>query len=381
MNNMASPVANFNPIRFRHGLHQRPELSLHEENTAELIATQLHEFGLEPRAQIGGHGVVCVIDSGFPGETTLLRADFDALPIHERNSIAHCSIHPGVMHACGHDGHTTSLMVVAHQLAMTPPTLGKVILLFQPAEEIGTGAASMLSDSWLQKQEVDNVFAYHNLPGYPLNSVIVKPNAFACASTGVVIELEGKTSHAARPENGINPTIAMLDVIQYLQNLPKQYPETFTLVTVVHATLGEQAFGTAPGKATIMATLRSDDGVQFHKMKEELLETVSSIASRDALTGEVKWQESFNAVVNSAKHCEIVCHQAKLLDLPLVQLDEPMRWSEDVSEFLAKWPGALFCIGSGVDHPELHNPDYDFPDALIESASSVFIGIIDQLHH
>ncbi|MEZ8195098.1 amidohydrolase [Vibrio cortegadensis] len=380
MDNLVSTLSDFNATEFRRQLHQYPELSLNEVNTAALIAAQLREFGLFPVTQIGGNGVICTIESGVAGDTTLLRADFDALPISEKSSIAHCSRHEGVMHACGHDGHTASLMLVAKHLAITPPQFGKVVLLFQPAEEIGTGAASMLNDNRVATLNVDHVFAYHNLPGYPLNTIIVKPNAFACASTGVIIELEGKTSHAARPENGINPTSAMVQLIQYLQNLPQKNSEAFTLVTVVHAYLGEEAFGTAPGKATVMATLRSDDGPLFEKMKSDLRETVSEIAVRDNLTCHVEWQESFNAVMNSPKHCDIVCQQAEKIGLPLVELDEPMRWSEDVSEFLAKWPGALFCIGSGAEHPQLHNPDYDFPDQLIETASAMFTGIIQQLH-
>lgn len=373
-------MAEFDAIRFRHHLHQYPELSLFEKETADLIAEQLHAFGFQPRVGLGGYGIVCTVDSGLPGETTLLRADFDALPIKEKNDQSYCSRHDGVMHACGHDGHTASLMAVAHQLSLNPPQTGKVILLFQPAEETGTGAASMLLDSWLSEQHVDNVFAYHNLPGYPLHTVIIKPDTFACASTGVTIKLEGKTSHAARPENGISPTTAMLDIIKYLQQMPEKYKDAFTLVTVVHASLGEEAFGTSPGSAKILATLRSDNNAVFDQMKQDLLETVSCFSANEGLASAVSWHESFNAVVNSPEHCEIARQQAQQLGLPVVELEEPMRWSEDVAEFLQKWPGALVCIGSGDDHPELHNPDYDFPDGLIDTASSLFLSIIHRLH-
>lgn len=370
----------FDAIRFRHHLHQYPELSLFEIKSAELIAAQLQAFGFQPKVGLGGNGIVCTVDSGQPGETTLLRADFDALPITEKNNHAYCSRHDGVMHACGHDGHTASLMAVAHQLSLNPPRSGKVILLFQPAEETGTGAASMLADNWLSEQHVDNVFAYHNLPGYPQHTVITKPGTFACASTGVTIELEGKTSHAARPENGISPTNAMLAIIQYLQQMPEKYDNAFTLVTVIHASLGEEAFGTSPGSAKVLATLRSDNNAVFEAMKQDLQETVSGIATDEGLASNVSWQESFNAVVNSPTHCDIVNQQAQQSGLEVVELEEPMRWSEDVAEFLLKWPGALFCIGSGNSHPELHNPDYDFPDALIATASSLFLSIIHRLH-
>ena len=380
MNKVPDRIEEFDAIRFRHHLHQYPELSQFEENTARLITGQLQAFGLQPHTGLGGHGIVCTLDSGQPGETTLLRADFDALPITERSGHAYCSRHDGIMHACGHDGHTASLMAVAHQLSLNPPQSGKVLLLFQPAEETGTGAASMLLDNRLAKQQVDYVFAYHNLPGYPLNTVIVKPDTFACASTGVTIELEGKTSHAARPENGTSPTSAMIAIIRYLQRMPEKYQQAFTLVTVIHASLGEEAFGTSPGSAKILATLRSDNNSVFDTMKRDLLETVACISSDEGLTSNVSWQESFNAVVNSQDHCEIVCQQARQLGLAVVKPEDPMRWSEDVAEFLKKWPGALFCIGSGDESPELHNPDYDFPDALIDTASSLFLSIVHRLH-
>ncbi|MCW8329872.1 amidohydrolase [Photobacterium sp. SDRW27] len=380
MNKVFTPRTEFDAIQFRHHLHQYPELSLCERNTASLISKQLQAFGFHPRVGLGGNGVVCTIDSGHPGEITLLRADFDALPITEKSELSYCSQHHGIMHACGHDGHTASLMEVAYKLSLCPPESGKVILLFQPAEETGTGAASMLLDRWLAAQPVDNVFAYHNLPGYPRHAVIVKPETFACASTGVTIELEGKTSHAARPENGINPTTAMLDIIRHLQGMPKRYATAFTLVTVVHASLGEEAFGTAPGAAKILATLRSDKSSVLNTMKQDLCDAVSSISVDEGLTSSVRWQESFNTVVNAPKQCEIVSQQAQQLGLSVVELDEPMRWSEDVAEFLNKWPGALFCIGSGDEHPQLHNPDYDFPDTVIETASALFLSIINHLH-
>ncbi|WP_299017958.1 amidohydrolase [uncultured Photobacterium sp.] len=376
----------FDATQFRRHLHQYPELSLHEADTAALITKQLRAFGLKPKTDIGGHGIVCTIDSDKPGITTLFRADFDALPIPEKNNHSHCSKHDGVMHACGHDGHTASLMAVAKQLSLNPPASGKVLLLFQPAEEIGTGAASMLENCWLAEQSVDQVFAYHNLPGYPLNSVIIKPGTFACASTGVTIELEGKTSHAARPENGISPTTAMLEIIRYLQTMPGKYTrpeqnnEAFTLVTVIHATLGEEAFGTSPGYAKVLATLRSDNNDVFNNMKQDLCKEISAISVKEGLGCTVCWQESFNAAVNAPEPYEIVCQQAEQIGLDIEKIDAPMRWSEDVAEFLQKWPGALFCLGSGQAHPELHNPDYDFPDELITTASDLFLSIARHLH-
>ena len=382
---MISPIESFDPINFRRYLHQYPELSHHERQSADFIAQQLRQFGLSPKTELGGHGIVVEFDSGKPGETSLFRADFDALPIQEQANHKHISCHEGIMHACGHDGHTASLMMVAKHLVTHPPLSGRVLLLFQPAEETGAGAASMLQEPWLTNQTVDHTYAYHNLPGYPLDTLVIKPGTFACASTGVTIELFGKTSHAAKPENGVAPTLAMTEVIKLLQTLPDQFAGVFTLTTVVHASLGETvngeaAFGTAPGYAKVLATLRSENTQTLLAMKSLVEQQICTLCEKEKLQYEVSWQEWFNAAVNSPLHCQQVINRAQALGLPIELIDEPMRWSEDMAEFLTKWPGALFCIGSGEAHPQLHNPDYDFPDALIATASRLFCALIEENH-
>ncbi|MDB1123213.1 amidohydrolase [Vibrio algarum] len=370
----------FDPIEFRKQLHRQPELSVQEKQTSAMIFSQLENFGLSPTGHIGGYGIICIVDSGYDGETTLFRADFDALPINEIATHDHVSENVGVMHACGHDGHTSSLLMVAEQLSKSPPKTGKVILLFQPAEETGTGALSMLNDKALSSLKVDNVFAYHNLPGYPLNQILIREGTFACASTGISIEFEGKTSHAARPENGLSPCLAMIETVNYLQSIPNMHPDVFSLVTIVHARLGEEAFGIAPGNAKVMATMRSDCNQTFSNMKSNLLAMLDKLQQKTGIIVKVDWDEPFNAAFNSSKHCQIINQQAKQLGFTVESLNEPMRWSEDFSEFLLKWNGALFCIGSGNSHPELHNPDYDFPDEILKTASQLFISIVDQLH-
>ncbi|GAA5646207.1 amidohydrolase [Vibrio proteolyticus] len=370
----------FNAVAFRKNLHRFPELSLEEVNTSQTIARVLSSFGLKPVTEIGGHGLFCIIEGEDEGETTLIRADFDALPIEEQAQHDHVSANHGVMHACGHDGHTTSLLKIAQQLAEHPPKSGQVVLLFQPAEEIGTGAASMLTHPALRDLTVDNAYAYHNLPGYPLHQIVVKTDTFACASTGVSITLTGKTSHAARPENGISPTNTMMDIMQLLQGMPQRFPDAFSLVTIVHAQLGEAAYGVSPGEAKVMATMRSECNETFQAMQTLLTEALQEFRAQSGLDIHVEWDEPFNATVNSAQHVSMLVEQANQLGLSVHQLDEPMRWSEDFAEFLLKWRGAMFCIGSGTHHPELHNPDYDFPDDIMDTAASLFVALIRRQH-
>lgn len=372
--------ASYEAASFRKQLHRHPELSGHEVITAKTIAEQLRCFGLEPVTQVGGHGLFCTIEGDAHGETTLIRADFDAVPVDEKASHDHVSQHPGVMHACGHDGHTASLLSVAKILSQTPPQKGKVVLLFQPAEEVGVGASAMLNSPEFKELEVDNVFAYHNLPGHPLHEVVVKDGTFACASTGISVNLEGKTSHAAYPENGISPVSATVDLLQYLQDLPSNYPDKFSLVTIVSTQLGEEAFGVSAGSSKVMATMRSDCNTTFQDMKHRLTERLKQVDLESDLTVSYSWHEPFNAAVNSRPHVDLIKKQAADLGLSITELKEPMRWSEDFSEFLLKSPGVLFGIGSGLSHPELHNPDYDFPDEILETASSMFIALVREIH-
>ncbi|MDG3084917.1 amidohydrolase [Vibrio hannami] len=373
-------MATFNAPEFRKQLHRNPELSNQEEETALAIATQLQAFGLSPITKIGGHGIICVFEGTEEGETTLIRADFDAIQVKEKAEHNHASLNDGVMHGCGHDGHTTSLLSVAEQLSKYPPHKGKVILLFQPAEETGTGAKEMLADHNLSGLPVENVFAYHNLPGYPLHEVVVKKGTFACASTGISIELQGKTSHAAYPSRGISPVNEMIELINFLQDLPQKYADTFSLVTIVHAILGEEAFGVSAGSAKVMATLRSECNATFVDMQNQILDKINLMQQQSKLKIQYSWHEPFNAASNSNVHVEQLIQQAQKLDLSVTELDEPLRWSEDFAEFLLKSPGALFGIGSGIDHAELHNPDYDFPDQILTTASNLFLSLIESKH-
>ncbi|OAN11136.1 peptidase M20 [Photobacterium jeanii] len=376
-----SSTQSFDPIRFRHHLHRYPELSLHEHKTASEIIDQLLKFGYSPHTNIGGYGIVVDINSGNPGKETLLRADFDALPITEQAQHDHASRHHGCMHACGHDGHTASLLSVAAHLSEHPPQTGRVILLFQPAEEIGMGAQNMLADPRLQHFNPDAVFAYHNLPGYPLGTVVVKDGPFACASTGVSIQLQGKTSHAAKPENGRSPAKAVSEIMNYLTTLPDSIEDAFCLVTLVHVKVGNPGFGTSPGKADVMATIRSDSDQALHTMQQQLQDFVQAQAQQQGLTATIEWVEPFAATLNDSKCTQEVISAAEALDYPVVIPTAPMRWSEDVGEFLQRWQGTLFCLGSGEQHPELHNPDFDFPDPLLDIAAKLFLQLLHTRHN
>lgn len=369
-------------IKFRQHLHHFPELSGSENLTSRAITEFIKETNpTEVFENIGGFGVAAIYDSGKNGPTILLRADMDALPIQESNVFEYRSTVKGVAHLCGHDGHSTILAGVANTLGETPINKGKVVLLFQPAEEVGLGARAVINDPKFKRIKPDYAFALHNLPGYDKGTICLRENTFASASTGVIIRLKGLSSHAAQPEHGNNPDKALAQMILGLNFITKFQSEfeDYTLLTIIHAKLGEVAFGTTPGNATLMATLRTYLDSDMRKLKSELETTVRNICKEHKLKCEIEYTEEFPATINSGDCINIIENSAQKLNIPLQKLDQPFRWSEDFGHFTQHFKAALFGIGSGIKHPQLHNENYDFPDEIIEPSVQIFRGIIDEL--
>lgn len=368
-------------IKFRQHLHHFPELSGSENLTSRAITELIKETNpTEVIENIGGFGVAAIYDSGKKGPTILLRADMDALPIQESNDFEYKSTVKGVAHLCGHDGHSSILAGVANTLSEKPVNKGKVVLLFQPAEEVGLGAAAVINDPKFKKIKPDFAFALHNLPGFERGEVFVRDNTFASASTGMIITLKGLSSHAAHPEDGRNPDRALAQMIlllNYIVQNPSDFDD-FTLLTVIHAKLGEVAFGTTPGNATLMATLRTSLDSDMKRLKNEVESSVRNICKEHKLKCEINYTEEFPATSNSKECVEIVRKSANLLGIPVQKLDHPFRWSEDFGHFTHQCKSALFGMGSGRNHPQLHNEDYDFPDQIIEPSVLLFRQIIDE---
>jgi amidohydrolase len=366
-------------IDFRQELHRHPEVSGQEEHTARRVVEALRP--LAPSRIItglGGHGVAAVFEGAAPGPTLLFRAELDALPIEEKSTSAYRSTLPGKGHLCGHDGHSTILTALALGLSRQPPKRGRVVLLFQPAEEDGSGAAAVLEDPRFAEIKPDFAFSLHNLPGMPLGHVALKSGPVNCASRGMKIGLSGKTAHASQPETGLSPMAAIASLMPSLTALSAGAPpdESFTLATVTHAWLGEQAFGIAPGDGEVWVTLRTlvDDRMAELCARAEAL--AADAASRHGLNIAIGYHDIFLHCDNAP---EAVLHLARALDEESIPHDEgdlPMRGSEDFGRLRAVAPSAMFFLGSGEKHPALHNPDYDFPDALIAIGARAFMRVI-----
>lgn len=369
-------------IQLRHTLHENAELSDYESRTADLIAAFLRER--QPTKIIrglGGHGLAAVFDSGNPGPRILVRCELDALPIPDSIELPYRSKQDGVSHKCGHDGHMAIVSGLADELKHGKIEKGTLILLYQPAEETGQGAARVLADDKFSDLKPDFVFALHNLPGFPEGSIIVKDNIFASASKGFIIELTGATSHAAQPDRGRSPAVAVSQIISALSAIPQFYTALHEAaqVTIVHSRVGERAFGTSPGIGHVMATLRAHDQNVMDRIADKCTEIAVSIAKTFELEYRTEFVEEFVTTVNDVMCVDKIRNAALACDLEIVERDIPFSWSEDFGHFAHSFKGALFGIGSGTDMKALHNPDYDFPDQIIEPAVRILRQVIDEM--
>ncbi len=369
-------------VAVRRDLHARPEVAGEEAWTADRIAAFLAPLGPDTIVTgLGGHGVAAVFDSGQPGPGAMFRAELDGLPIWEKPGPVWRSEIEGRGHLCGHDGHMAILCGLALRLAARRPARGRVILMFQPAEETGAGAARVVADPRFAALGADYAFALHNLPGLRFGTVGIRGGPFNFASEGLAIRLTGKTSHASQPEAGRSPALAMCALATQLPQLPAALglPSGAALVTLVHARLGEAAFGIAPGEADVWVTVRSiDDGIQAPLM-DACRALAQKLAEVDGLGLEFATSDSFAACHNDAEATAIVEAAFQSEGLVRAAVDGPFRWSEDFGRFGAVARSAMLVLGAGEDHPRLHNPDYDFPDGLIAPGTALFDAIARRL--
>ncbi|MFP5501525.1 MAG: M20 family metallopeptidase [Candidatus Sericytochromatia bacterium] len=363
----------------RHALHQHPELSGAEVDTAGRLQAFLAGHGLTPVAEgVGGHGLLYRLPGAAAGPAVLLRADTDALPIAEATGCPHGSAYLGRHHACGHDGHAA--MLAGALAALSRVSLpGPLYALFQPAEETGTGMARCLEHPALAGLEVARAYAFHNVPGAPLGQVIMREGPAAPASTGLRLTLTGRRSHASEPHLGRNPLPLLGELIPLIQALPGQLPfGRAGLATLVHVGAEGENYGMSPGSAQLGVTLRADHQADLEAMRQALTLAVEARASAAGLTACFELLDPFPAVFNDAASAREVETAAWGLGLATTWAERPFPWSEDFGHATARWPGALVGLGAGEATPALHSPDYDFPDALLETGIRLWEAIATQ---
>ena len=360
---------------FRRALHQKPEVSGEEVETARTIVSALRP--LSPSrilTGLGGHGVAALFDSGKPGPTVLFRAELDGLPIEELSDSPWRSQIPGKGHLCGHDGHMTMLLALGRLLSRKPVASGRVVLMFQPAEEDGSGARAVVADPAFAEIAPDWAFAIHNEPGRAFGYVSTRAGLINCASRGLAIKLSGKTAHAANPEDGLSPARTVSDLIPALSALGTggALDDTFRLATVTHARIGEATFGIAPGDAVVHVTLRTARDEAMEDMATEARSLAEGLAQRDGLAVSFEVRDDFAASINDAEATAVAVAAMDAVGVANGDDGLPMRASEDFGVFGWGAKAAMLCLGPGEDHAALHNPDYDFPDDLIPIGAAIF---------
>lgn len=362
-------------VALRHEVHAHPEVSGEEQATAARMARFLADFAPDDLLNgLGGHGVAAVFEGAQEGPTVLIRAELDALPIEEFSDSPYRSTVPGKGHLCGHDGHMVMVAGLARDLSDRRPARGRAVLLLQPAEETGQGARAVMDDPRFDRIAPDFAFSLHNFPGLPVGHVQICHGPANCASRGMRVRLEGKTSHAAAPRDGLSPMAAMARLMPGLQSLGPGGPlvDGYQLVTLTHATLGEATFGIAPGKGEVWATLRSltDEGMADLVARAEA--RVADEAAREGLAVEITYHDVFDACTNAPEAVAVLEAALEATGTPWAVADHPQSWSEDFGQFGQRAKAAMVWLGSGEGQPQLHNPDFDFPDTLIPVGMGLF---------
>ena len=369
-------------IQLRQELHKHPEVSGKETETAQRIIDFLSKYKPnEIITNLGGNGLLAIYKGNEEGNTILFRCELDALPIQEINSFEYKSVYEGVSHKCGHDGHMAIICGLAKKLHQNPLKQGTVMLLFQPAEEDGSGAKSVVSDEKFKDIKVDYAFALHNLPGYPLHQIVIKENTFTCAVNSIIIQLQGKTSHASEPENGNNPALAISEIIS-AYNVKIQADitkENYCLITPIHINMGEKAYGVSAGYGEVHFTVRSDSNAFMQNTERELEKIASDIALKYNLKSNILWTESFQANENNKEAVNYIKESALKLNLDILEKELPFSFGEDFGLITQQFKGAMFGLGAGEKSPSLHNPDYDFPNEIINTGSTLFYQITKKI--
>jgi amidohydrolase len=370
---------------WRRHLHKHPELSFEEKNTASFIAEKLRSFGLPVKTQVGGYGIVAELEGEKPGKTIALRADFDALPIHETNDTPYASENPGVMHACGHDGHTAALLGTAQMLSKYKEQIkGKILFVFQPAEEKPPGGAKYMIEEGIL-DHVDYVFAAHLASEIPVGQVAVGAGYQMAAVDKFEITIKGHGGHGARPNEAIDPIVIGSEIVQSLQKIVSRRVDPLKSAVV---TLGVfqagAAFNVIPDEAKIEGTVRTFDEDVRDLVEKEIHLIVKGIANANHANCEIDFLRGYPSLFNHLEETETVNGiLIESFNEENVVAMEPTMGAEDFAYFLKEKPGTYFRVGSRNEnestHYPHHHPKFDIDERALLNIEKAFINIV--LHY
>ncbi|MGC4076802.1 MAG: M20 aminoacylase family protein [Rubrivivax sp.] len=373
----------------RRDLHAHPELCFEEQRTSELIAATLEGWGIPVHRGLGKTGVVGIVKNGSSARAVGLRADIDALPITEKNTFAHASRHAGRMHACGHDGHTAMLLAAAQHLATNRNFDGTVYLVFQPAEEGGGGAREMIQDGLFERFPMEAIFGAHNWPGLEAGQFAVKTGPVFASSNEFKVTIRGKGAHAAMPHNGIDPVLVACQLVNAWQGIVtrnKRPIDTAVIsTTMIHA--GE-ATNVIPDSVELQGTVRTFTTEVLDLVERRMQQVAEATCAAYDAACEFEFHRNYPPTINHPAETEFVRRTlAEVVGAANVLEFEPTMGAEDFSFYLLEQPGCYFVIGNGDGtHREaghglgpcmLHNPSYDFNDALIPIGASAWVRLAE----
>ena len=367
---------------WRRDFHMHPELGYQETRTAATVAAHLESFGVSVHRGLGKTGVVGSLTAGSGTGSIGLRADMDALPIEEQNELPYRSRHPGRMHACGHDGHVTMLLGAARHLARTRNFDGTVHFIFQPAEEGLAGAAAMIADGLFEKFPMDSVYGLHNAPRRPLGSFYTRPGPVMASSNDFDIVVEGRGGHAARPENGIDPVVAAAHVVTALQTIVSRNVSALdTAVLSVTQIHGGSAYNVIPMEVKISGNVRAYRPEIVDRIEAAIERIARGVAATFGATIQFAFRRKYPPLVNHAREAAIAADvAAEIVGEERVERNGPPRTaSEDFSFMLQRRPGAFIFLGAGDGETvtDVHNPGYDFNDAILPIGASWFVRLVE----
>jgi hippurate hydrolase len=361
MNNFAEKL-----IALRRDLHRHPELGFQETRTKAIVAEHLRDLGLEVHE---GVGVVGILKSGKGNRAIGLRADMDALPIQEQSRHDYASTTPGVMHACGHDGHTTMLLGAAELLARAPEFDGTVVFIFQPNEEHGLGALAMIDEGLLTQHPIDEVYGIHNLPGAPTGQVSTRVGQICASESLFEIRITGKGGHASMPHVGVDAITVGAEMVMALQTIiSRKMPPSSGAVVSVTEFITDGQRNVLPGQAILKGDVRARHPEDRQAVNKFMQQIVDGIAATHAVEVDLQFNTEFIEAINAEAPTEAVVATGKALGLETIGDRPPMSFSEDFAHFSAAVPGCFFLLGNGEDGPNaqpLHAADFDFNDDLL----------------
>ncbi len=378
MADLMDPALHDTLTRWRRHLHANPEVTLHERNTAAFVQERLREMGIPFEGDIGGHGVVATLNRGASNRSVGLRADMDALPIQEISGLPHASTNPGVMHACGHDGHTTSLLGAAALLKDDPTWSGTVQFVFQPAEEGGGGAKSMIAAGLFERFPMERIFGYHNWPGLDPGTIAVHDGPVMASGNRVYFTITGRSGHAALPHLARDPMVAAAHLLLALQTIVSRAVDPLDSAVL---TIGMLQAGSAANQisdtAVMRGTMRTLRDAVAEQVETEIRRIADGVARTFGVMIEAEIPRGNVVTANAPTEREMAAEAVQSLDLPLRRDLAPAMTGEDFCWYLQQRPGAFVWIGNGPSDGgrDLHNARYDFNDAILPATSGYLAGI------